>query len=70
MSDLSFLIENYIAYKKTSIFRSNPRVSTIIPAKSIAAGGVQIDVKGEGFALLQRPRMVLINDRSVFLLFY
>ncbi|KIH66538.1 plexin cytoplasmic region [Ancylostoma duodenale] len=54
-----------VPYQLTYEFVSNPRVSTIVPAKSIAAGGVQIDVKGEGFALLQRPRMVLINDRGV-----
>ncbi|KHJ87831.1 IPT/TIG domain protein, partial [Oesophagostomum dentatum] len=54
-----------VPYQLTYEFVSNPRVSTIVPAKSIAAGGVKIDVKGEGFALLQRPRMVLINDRGV-----
>ncbi|VDL67938.1 unnamed protein product [Nippostrongylus brasiliensis] len=52
-----------VPYPVTYNFALNPRISTILPAKSIVAGGVQIDVKGEGFALLQRPRMVLINDR-------
>ncbi|VDK43817.1 unnamed protein product, partial [Cylicostephanus goldi] len=54
-----------VPYQLSYEFVSNPRVSTIVPAKSIAAGGVKIDVKGEGFALLQRPRMVLINDRGI-----
>ncbi|PIO63528.1 IPT/TIG domain protein, partial [Teladorsagia circumcincta] len=54
-----------VPYPVTYNFALNPRVSTVLPAKTIAAGGVQIDVKGEGFALLQRPRMVLINDRGV-----
>ncbi|KAK5971276.1 Sema domain-containing protein [Trichostrongylus colubriformis] len=55
-----------VPYPVTYNFALNPRVSTVLPAKSIAAGGVQIDVKGEGFALLQRPRMVLISDRGVY----
>ncbi|WKY07930.1 hypothetical protein Q1695_007433 [Nippostrongylus brasiliensis] len=54
-----------VPYPVTYNFALNPRISTILPAKSIVAGGVQIDVKGEGFALLQRPRMVLINDRGI-----
>ncbi|KJH51742.1 plexin cytoplasmic region [Dictyocaulus viviparus] len=47
-----------VPFPVTYSFALNPRVATIIPAKTIVAGGVQIDVRGEGFALLQRPNGV------------
>ncbi|PAV83924.1 hypothetical protein WR25_06330 [Diploscapter pachys] len=45
-------------------FSSPPRVHTIRPKYVFAAGGMQIDVSGQGFSLLQRPRMMLIGDRQ------
>uniref|UniRef100_A0A1I7XJQ6 Sema domain-containing protein n=1 Tax=Heterorhabditis bacteriophora TaxID=37862 RepID=A0A1I7XJQ6_HETBA len=54
-----------LPYPVTYTFALNPKVININPDHSIVAGGVQIDVTGQGFSLLQRPRMVLVSDRGV-----
>ncbi|CAD6194251.1 unnamed protein product [Caenorhabditis auriculariae] len=45
-------------------FTSNPAVSSVFPNRTIASGGIQLDVSGQGFSLLQRPRLILIGSRS------
>ncbi|CDH93357.1 Sema domain-containing protein [Caenorhabditis elegans] len=39
-------------------FTSDPSVQSISPNKTIPSGGITVDVYGQGFTLLQRPRMV------------
>ncbi|UMM30896.1 hypothetical protein L5515_012592 [Caenorhabditis briggsae] len=48
-------------------FTSDPSVQSIAPNKTIPSGGITVDVYGQGFTLLQRPRMVFVglgNDKS------
>ncbi|CAB3406196.1 unnamed protein product [Caenorhabditis bovis] len=49
-------------------FTDNPRINGIVPNRTIAAGGIHINVEGDGFSLVQRPHMVFIGaggERSV-----
>ncbi|CAI4229576.1 unnamed protein product [Auanema sp. JU1783] len=46
-------------------FKANPRFSRIDPDISIASGGIQIDVRGQGFTMLQRPYMVFLSDGDI-----
>lgn len=48
-------------------FTSDPSVQSIAPNKTIPSGGITVDVYGQGFTLLQRPRMVFVglgDDKS------
>lgn len=46
-------------------FRENPTFSQVIPERSIESGGILVEVKGTGFKLLQRPRMVIKDGKRI-----
>lgn len=37
-------------------------MTSVRPEKSIISGGIQVEVRGTGFDLIQRPHMVVIED--------
>ncbi|CAJ0568999.1 unnamed protein product, partial [Mesorhabditis spiculigera] len=43
-------------------YRNNPKIFEVRPEHSIMAGGIVVDVAGDGFKLLQRPHMLLYAD--------
>lgn len=46
-------------------FRENPTFAQVIPERSIESGGIIVDVVGTGFKLLQRPHMVVRDEKKV-----
>lgn len=46
-------------------FSANPKVSSVLPERSVSAGGIRVDVKGEGFRILQRPKMILFGRGDI-----
>ncbi|KAF8370327.1 plx-1 [Pristionchus pacificus] len=46
-------------------YLANPKVSSVLPERSVSAGGIRVDVKGEGFRILQRPKMILFGRGDI-----
>ncbi|KAL3982306.1 Plexin cytoplasmic RasGAP domain family protein [Acanthocheilonema viteae] len=46
-------------------YEENPTFAQIIPERSIESGGIIVDVMGTGFKLLQRPYMVVRDEKRV-----
>ena len=47
------------------MFRKDPKVTSVRPEKSIASGGIRVNVRGSGFGLIQRPHLVVMeSDRA------
>ncbi|GMT23527.1 hypothetical protein PFISCL1PPCAC_14824 [Pristionchus fissidentatus] len=47
------------------VYLANPKTSSVSPERSVAAGGIRVDVRGEGFRILQRPKMILVGRGEV-----
>ncbi|VDK64486.1 unnamed protein product [Onchocerca ochengi] len=43
----------------------NPTFAQVIPERSIESGGITVDVLGTGFKLLQRPHMVVRDEKRI-----
>jgi hypothetical protein len=41
-------------------------VTSVRPERSIAAGGIEVEVRGSGFDLIQRPHMVVVESDTAF----
>uniref|UniRef100_A0A915PJ57 Sema domain-containing protein n=1 Tax=Setaria digitata TaxID=48799 RepID=A0A915PJ57_9BILA len=46
-------------------YEENPTFAQVIPERSIESGGIIVDVMGTGFKLLQRPHMVVRDEKKI-----
>uniref|UniRef100_A0A8R1XYX6 Sema domain-containing protein n=1 Tax=Onchocerca volvulus TaxID=6282 RepID=A0A8R1XYX6_ONCVO len=46
-------------------YEENPTFAQVIPERSIESGGITVDVLGTGFKLLQRPHMVVRDEKRI-----